>query len=90
MAYARHLREQQEGRPWMCRPFARTVADLESGRPVAVRYWEVRRFAPDVKCESNQWVQLVGEDIVPVEPVHSADGRHITGWRVVGSVTRPT
>jgi hypothetical protein len=81
-AYARHLRaQQQEGRPWTRGQFVRRVTDLEAGRPVAVRFWELRRFAPDLRLQSEDWVQLIGEEVVPVEPVRGVDGLHIIEWR---------
>jgi hypothetical protein len=81
VAYAQHLREQQERRPWQWGPLARRVADLESGRPVAVRFWEVRRFCSHLRLDGYDWVEFRGEDLVPVEPVYSLDGMRIVGWR---------
>lgn len=82
-AYARYLRAQEECRPWTWGPAARRIADLESGRPVAVKFWEIRRFVPGLRLDPHDWVQLVGGDVVLVEPICSADGLHITGWRAL-------
>jgi hypothetical protein len=62
-------------------PYARRVAALESGRPVVVRYWEVQRFAPELRLGLDEWVEVRGDDVVLVEPLRSVDGRKIVGWR---------
>jgi hypothetical protein len=80
VAYVKHLREQQQGRPWEWGAAARRIADLESGRPVAVRYWELRKFAPHMRLPSDAWVQLRGDELVPVSPVMAADGLRIVGF----------
>jgi hypothetical protein len=84
-AYARHLRARLEGRPsWMWGPYVRRGADLESGRPVAVRYWEVRRFCPYLRLDAYDWVEIRGDDVVPVDPVYSGDALRIVGFLPVG------
>jgi|SRR6186997_2275096 hypothetical protein len=81
VAYARHLREKATRCEWMNRgPFARRAADLESGRAVAVRAWEIRQFAPELRCESEQWVRIVGDAVELVQPQRSLDGLRIVAW----------
>ena len=48
-AYLGYLREQQQRRSWECPRTARRIADLADGRAVVVPYWEVQRFAPDLR-----------------------------------------
>jgi hypothetical protein len=50
---------------------------------IAVHYWEVRRFAPDLKCDQYDWVKIVGDELVAVEPVRTADALCIVEWRPV-------
>jgi hypothetical protein len=70
---------------WECGPFARRVADLESGRPVHVRYWEIRRHCPYLRLDSGDWVELRPDgEVIPVEVVLSADGMRITGFVPAG------
>lgn len=82
VAYARQLRQRYEGRPlWECGPFARRVADLESGRLVHVRYWEIRRHCPYLRLDSGNWLELQPDgEVIPVEVVLSADGMRIIGF----------
>jgi hypothetical protein len=91
VAYARQLRQQHEGRPlWEWGAYARRVADLESGRAVAVKFWEVRQHCPHLRLDSAAWVEIRGDDVVPVEPVRSSDGMRIFSFLPVGNVvTRP-
>jgi len=61
------------------------VADLESGRSVAFRLWEIRRFCPHLRLDSDAWVEIRGDDDpVPVEPVRSSDGMRIIGFSAAG------
>ena len=93
-AYLGYLREQQQRRSWECPRTARRIADLADGRAVVVPYWEVQRFAPDLRHPGERgwdgnsywrtaaWLRGARRmtELVPAEPVRDGNGqRHRAG-----------